>query len=327
MANVALDSRYGKIHRLKKNPRVITDSEFTGLVASLDDDEEFLEVRGIVVWQVPADIKETHPESLFAVQSGKMVILGGNQRYLALMAQGKTRIDDDWIVLARHKKSGVDKISGEAYKAGDWWSVRKAERFVLKDNNPEGLSGEFDYGVMMDAFDEEQMRLSGIDFGELPMEFQKEGEKDIESEVEEEEHGENQEGLEKFIKEREKSRSILPDLVDVGFYMVPVFESSEQRQEFAAYLQSRYGIVSRGQYLDGVALAKAMGYELKRSGLKFPDPKPEKRLQAMAYDGSEEGWESGVEELEEGTESEAEGEEKYADGADMSFEDNGDGAL
>lgn len=289
MALQLLNSKYGKIHRFTKNPRYISDGAFTTLVESIDRDFKFLRVRSIVVWEVPDDIATTHPKSPFCGQHGKLIVIGGNQRYCALLQLHYDRIPDDAIVLAQDAD-------------GKWWSPDEAERFLLMDNNPEGISGETDYQELVDKFNAEAMKLVGIDFAQMPLEFQEEQSKPVEEEVEEDEHGEKEKGMEDFIKDREASRAVVPGMLDSGYYSILEFDTTEDMLQFAAFIGNKFNVRQNGQYIDGYAFAKALGCEITPPDIHFRDPKPEKALQELAMSGIKDGWESEGSGVEEGTE-------------------------
>lgn len=313
MGETLLGSRYGKIHRLANNPRTISDNAFTTLVESLSrgDDADFMKVRGLVVWLVPKDLserlKEEGKKSPFMGQDGKYVILGGNQRYLALQHLGYEKIPDEWLHDAKHPD-------------GRWWTPEEAERFVLLDNNPEGIAGESDYEKMVAEFNRECMKMVGIDFANLALEEQQEAAQPVEEEVEQGEHGEKDEALKEFIEHRENSRGVVEEMTEVGFYCVPVFETHSQKMKFLEFLQEKNPDIriDREVFIDGFQLAEMMGLKIEKSGLKFPEPKPEKALQEMAMDGTSEGWETrGDDDIPVGadeSEAEAEDEEAAADG-------------
>lgn len=294
MALKLLNSRYGKIHRFTKNPRTISDGAFTTLVESLQRDFKFMKVRSIVVWEVPDDIATTHPKSPFCGQHGKLIVIGGNQRYCALLELNYDRIPDDAIVLAQNDD-------------GQWWTPEEAERFLLMDNNPEGISGETDYQALVDQFNAEAMKMVGIDFAQTPIEFQEEQAKPVEEEVEEEEngHGEKDKVLDDFIKDREASRKVVPEMMDAGFYSILEFDTSEHMLKFAEFLREKFEIVQDGQYIDGYELAKSLGCDIEPTDLHFRSPKPEKALQQLAMSGVAEGWEVEGSGIEEGTETDA----------------------
>lgn len=281
-----LESRYGKIHRLTNNPRTISDGAYTQLCESLNrgNDIDFLMVRGLVVWKVPEDLTQRvsadGKKSPFCGQEGKYVILGGNQRYRALQELGYEKIPDEWLKDAKHPD-------------GNWWTPEEAERFVLLDNNPEGIAGETDYDKLVEQFNAECLKIVGIDFAKTDEEFQKEMAKDTDQEVEEGEHGEKDEKLQDFIDRRENSRGAVEEMTEVGFYFVPVFETHDQKMKFLYFLKDKFGIeADREVFVNGFKLAEAMGCTIERSGLHFPSPKPEKALQEMAMDGTKEGWET-----------------------------------
>lgn len=299
MANKLMTSEYGNIHRLSNNPRNIQDDSYTRLVESLERDADFLMVRGIVVWLVPPKDNEEEGEGVaeeekekgkkkqkgrykdpFEGQEGKLVVLGGNQRYRALQDLGYERIPSEWIVLAKHPN-------------GEWFTRAEAERFVLLDNNPEGIAGESDYDTMIENFNAEWMKVCGIDFAQTPMEFQEETSKETEDEVETGEHGEDGEKLQNFIEDREKSRDIVPEMTSTGFYLSLCFETTDQKMAFLEKIIGEWGVpvTDDGRFAYGVALANAVGMPMESVAIKYPNPKPEKKLQKLAMDGTKDGYE------------------------------------
>lgn len=290
MALKLLNSKYGKIHRFTNNPRTISSGSFTTLVESVQRDTKFMQARGMVVWQVPENIKDTNPKSPFCNQAGKLIVIGGNQRYLALLESNYDRIPDEFIILAQDKQSG------------EWWTPDEAERFLLLDNNPEGISGETDYERLVDEFNREAMRMVGIDYANTPLEFQTEESEEVEDKVEKSENGEKDPVLDQFIKDRENSRGDVDEIMDCMFYSVNFFDTAEHMAIFAEFLKNKYGIEQDGQVIDGYELAEALGCHIEKTDLHFRDPKPEKALQEMAMDGTKEGWEEVGSGMEEGTE-------------------------
>ena len=150
-----LDSKYGKIKPYKGNPRKISDGSFTKLCASIDRDPEFMQARPIIIDENNA-------------------ILGGNQRQFAILSlleggwslEGEEmirlygwecvfdgKLPDDWVRRLLKPKG----MSAED------WEVKK-QRFVLIDNSPEGMAGEFDYEIMGENFSPDVMADAGIDF-------------------------------------------------------------------------------------------------------------------------------------------------------------------
>lgn len=301
MALKLLNSKYGKIHRFTNNPRFISDGSFTTLVESVQRDTKFLQARGIVVWQVPEDIKDTYPKSPFCNQAGKLIVIGGNQRYLALLQLNYDRIPDDFIILAKDKD-------------GNWWNPDEAERFLLMDNNPEGISGETDYERLVDEFNREAMRMVGIDYANMPLDFQNEEAESVEDEVEKGLNGEKDPVLDKFIKDREASRNVVGEMNDSMYYSINFFDTTEHMVIFSNFLKEKFGIVQDGQIIDGYELADALGCHIEKTDLHFRMSKPEKALQELAMDGSSEGWEEKGTGIEEGTETlDDEGKEQIGD--------------
>lgn len=325
-----INSYLGRIHLLGNNPRTIRDSAFNALCESIERDPDFLLARGIVVWQVPeVSAVAAGEKNPFAGQEGKLVVLGGNQRTLALMALGKTELKKEWIIEAKNAD-------------GTWFSQSQAERFVLLDNNPEGISGEHDYEKMLESFSENAMRLSGIDFSAFNgmMEAKAdENTKTPEDDAEEGEHGEKNKDLKTFIEHREETRRNLKEIDDTGFYLLLVFESFEEKAEFISrsgltghnkmvkvdgdvylclvfesYDQKMQFIRESGladddekmgdgelavvydKFCDGRALAKKMGIELKSSLLHFRDRKVDSQLSEITQDEKPQKSEKEIEE-------------------------------
>ena len=307
-----MDSKVGRIHRLAHNPRTISDGAYTLLVESLgrERDIDFLRVKKLVVWKVPAELDESR-DWPFSGQEGKLVMLGGNQRFLALQELGYDRIPDEWLIEGKHED-------------GEWWTAEEAERFILLDNNPEGISGETDYNELVESFNRECLKAVGMDFAQMPVEYAEEDAKDVTEDVETDEHGERDEKLEGFIERREKSRGNLDEILDVGFYATVIFETYKQKMMFVNFLREKFGIeADREMFLNGFALAKAMGLEIPYSGLKFPTPKPETSLQEMAMDGTSEGWEVAGDGVPEGEDESDDYAEKVPDGSDFPVGEDG----
>ena len=132
----------------KDNPRLIRDGKFRSLVESIKRDPEFLEKRGIV-----------HADG---------VILGGNQRYLAI----KEALRDD----AFRSSLSLDKglIPAAWVQDASDWPEEKRRRFVIVDN---GAWGEWN----MDALSSSWADLPLADFGvDIPADWLKEPEAAVE---------------------------------------------------------------------------------------------------------------------------------------------------
>lgn len=93
------------------NPRSIADDALRRLKESIERDPAFMKLRPIVV------------------DESTRKILGGNQRFRACLELGMTELPDEWVMFT--------DLSPEQQK-----------RFVLVDNTPEGMSGEWDYDIL-----------------------------------------------------------------------------------------------------------------------------------------------------------------------------------
>ena len=303
MARRTLTTYLGKLHKLSNNPRTMTDGAFTMLMESLlrkdeggKGDIEMLRANPIVVWMVPTTLPEERKDWPWEGQEGQLVVLSGNQRYDALVEMGYEKIPDEWIAVGK-------------YADGNWWSAEHAERFILLANSPEGVSGETDFQKLVRKFNEECLKAVGMDFARTPMEFQERMSKPVEDEVEEGEHGEQDQELTDFIQRREDSRGMTDEMFDAGFYCVTIFETHEQKMEYLEFLKEKYGVdADREMFINGFKLAEAQGKKIEYSGLKFPRRKPISALQERAMDGTADGWETNGAELEEGEEMGADGE-------------------
>lgn len=312
MASKILTTYLGKVHKLSNNPREISDGAFTMLCESLlrkdkdgNDDIEMLRANPLTIWKVPEELPEGRSDWPWEGQEGKLVILSGNQRYDALVTMGYDRIPDEWLAEGK-------------YANGKWWSSEHAERFILLANSPEGVSGETDYEKLVKKFDEECLRAVGMDFSQMPLDFQTRTSEAVEDEVEQGEHGEQDQKLKDFIKRREDSRGNVEEMLDVGFYTVTVFETHAQKMEYLEYIREKYGVeANRDIFINGFQMAAALGKKIEYSGLKFPEGKPVAALQEMAMDGTEHGWETGSESMPEGKGlDEGDGDEEEGGGMD-----------
>lgn len=98
----------------KNNPRKISSESLKGLCKSISDDPEFMMLRPIVV-----------DENNF--------VIGGNQRLKAITQLGFKEIPDEWV-----KKVEL--------------TDEKKKRFLVVDNAPKGMSGEWDEDVLLSNF-------------------------------------------------------------------------------------------------------------------------------------------------------------------------------
>ena len=116
------------------NPRLIRDGKFRSLVESIKRDPEFLEKRGIV-----------HADG---------VILGGNQRYLAI----KEALRDDTFRSSLSLDKGLIPASW-VQDASDW-PEEKRRRFVIVDN---ASFGEFDLSLLANEWTDLPLIDLGVD--------------------------------------------------------------------------------------------------------------------------------------------------------------------
>lgn len=310
MSRRILTTYLGKLHKLSNNPRTISDGAFTMLCESmLGQDEkgnknvELLGLNNIIVWMVPSELPKGRDDWPWEGQEGKLVILSGNQRYDALVEMAYERIPDEWIKPAK-------------YANGEWISPEHAEKVILLMNNPEGVSGETDYDKLVEKFNAECLKAVGMDFAQTPLDFQEKMAEPVEDEVEQGEHGEEDQELKDFKKRREDSRGNLEEILDMGFYDVVIWETHDQKMLFNEFLKEKYGVdANRDIFINGFRLSEALGKKIEYSGLKFPDSKPSKSLQEMAMDGSDFGWETNSGEMPEGTEADEEEDGKIEDGS------------
>ena len=112
------------------NPRQISKEQFFALCESILKDREFLKYRQIIY-------------------NENGIILGGNQRYRAiqeLVKRGElVDIPDEWFVCANDL------------------SEEKQRVFVIKDNNPAGISGDWDEDTLANKWDDLPLEKWGID--------------------------------------------------------------------------------------------------------------------------------------------------------------------
>lgn len=120
------------------NPRTATKEDIEKLKNSITELPKMMKLRPIVV-------------------DKNNVIVGGNQRYHALQALGKTEIPDEWVARA------------------DDFTEEELKRFVVQDNVS---SGSWDWDMVANQYELEDLEAWGV---ELPNELK------VEAEVEEDE--------------------------------------------------------------------------------------------------------------------------------------------
>ena len=113
-----------------RNPRTISKDAFAKLCESIKRDPEFMRLRPIVI-------------------DDAGMILGGNMRYQACKQLGIDPLPVGWVVVA-------SDLTAEQRK-----------RFVLVDNAPEGMAGEWDQDILGAEFDIGELKELGFDMRDL----------------------------------------------------------------------------------------------------------------------------------------------------------------
>jgi hypothetical protein len=124
------------------NPRVLRDDQYKKLLASIKRDPEFLSKRPIV-----------HAEG---------VILGGNMRYRALLEATR---DPEFRAAIGTKKEG--EVPASWVLDASEFSEEQRRRFVIVDNAPDGMSGEWDWDVLANEWGDVDLNGLGLDVPEV----------------------------------------------------------------------------------------------------------------------------------------------------------------
>jgi hypothetical protein len=122
-----------KVSELKtnpNNPRKISGSALDKLKQSIERDPAFMALRPIVIDE-------------------NNVVLGGNQRLKAIKALGMKEMPDTWVIQAKDL------------------TEEQRRRFVLVDNAPEGMSGEWDFELLTAEWDMPELEDLGFGVDEL----------------------------------------------------------------------------------------------------------------------------------------------------------------
>ena len=115
------------IHTNERNPRTITKSKLSKLKKSISEFSKMMALRPIVV-------------------NADGMILGGNQRYHALVALGYKEIPDEWV------------------KRADDLTPEEQRRFIIEDNLP---FGAWDFDMLASDFEFEELTNWGFEAEEL----------------------------------------------------------------------------------------------------------------------------------------------------------------
>jgi hypothetical protein len=135
------------------NPRTITREQFALLVESIKRDPEFLRVRQV------------------AHASG--FAYGGNQRLEAVRECLK-----DTTFCEAHGITGANTVPDAWFVDVSDWPADKIARFVIVDNAPRGMSGDWDWDTLGNEWDDELLAGLGMEIPEVDMEAQGGGEEE-----------------------------------------------------------------------------------------------------------------------------------------------------
>lgn len=128
---------YYKLKTNPSNPRHITKERFEKLKKSLEGFNKMLVKRPIAY-----------------DEDG--IIWGGNMRYLGLSAL----VDE-----------GKMQFLPEYFTSLEGWTLEEKKEFAIKDNNPVGLSGDWDWDIMANEWSDMPLDDWGINTGEYGEDF------------------------------------------------------------------------------------------------------------------------------------------------------------
>lgn len=120
------------------NPRVIRDEQFHKLVDNIKRYPHFLDKRGIV-----------HADG---------VILGGNMRYRAIQDALQ---DEQWREAIGITRKG--EIPATWVQDASAWSDEDRQAFIILDNAPQGVSGEWDWDLLANQWEAEELNEWGLE--------------------------------------------------------------------------------------------------------------------------------------------------------------------
>lgn len=126
MEDQTIMTEFGAIRPNGKNPRTITAEAMALLCESIRRDPEFMRLRPVII-------------------GADNVVLGGNQRFAACYKLGMRDLPAGWVV-----------------KAGNL-TPDQLRRFVIVDNAPEGMSGQWDFGALSEDWDKSDLADLGFD--------------------------------------------------------------------------------------------------------------------------------------------------------------------
>jgi hypothetical protein len=112
------------------NPRRISKEAFAKLCASVKAFPKMMTVRGIVV-------------------DKDGIIIGGTQRYRACVANGMKEVPASWV------------------KRAEDFTAEERRRFIIADNAPEGIAGEWDMDLLANEWDMAELLAAGFEEEDL----------------------------------------------------------------------------------------------------------------------------------------------------------------
>jgi DNA modification methylase len=120
--------KLSEIRPNERNPRKISPEQLEKLKESISNDPEFMLLRPIVY-----DSSDSNK------------ILGGNMRYRACLELGMDELPEGWT------------------RDGAFLTPEKKRRFILVDNAPEGMSGEWDFELLAEDWEMPELGDLGFD--------------------------------------------------------------------------------------------------------------------------------------------------------------------
>jgi len=126
--------KLAKLNPRENNPRTISEEAMQKLCDSIKRDPDFMKLRPIV----------------YDPDNGNE-ILGGNMRYRACVLLGMEEIPNDWT------------------KSASGLTEEQKRRFVIVDNAPSGMAGRWDWDLLANEFDVEELTDWGFSEAELGM--------------------------------------------------------------------------------------------------------------------------------------------------------------
>ena len=123
------------------NPRVMKDDQFWKLVDNIKRYPHFLEKRGIV-----------HADG---------IILGGNMRYRAITEALK---DETFRTAVGVTK--CNEIPATWVQDASAWSNEDRQAFIILDNSPQGVSGEWDWDLLANQYEPDMLNEWGLEVPE-----------------------------------------------------------------------------------------------------------------------------------------------------------------